>query len=107
MKSKDTLIELIKDVASQVLPEGAQLILFGSRARGEAREGSDWDLLVLIDKDRVEYSDYDDIVYPLSITGWETGDMVNPIIYTKSEWQDNRITPFYQNVMKEGIVLWA
>lgn len=32
----------------EVLPLGAHAILFGSRARGDARHDSDWDVLILL-----------------------------------------------------------
>ena len=41
MKSSDILKE-IKRIAKEVLPKGGQLILYGSRARNEATEDSDW-----------------------------------------------------------------
>ena len=41
MKSSDILKE-IKRIAKEVLPKGGQLILYGSRARNEADEDSDW-----------------------------------------------------------------
>ena len=33
---------------------GAKVILFGSQARGDAKEDSDWDILILLNKDKVE-----------------------------------------------------
>ena len=45
-------LRVIKDaVASESREEGVEvksIILFGSRARGDYREGSDWDLLVVV-----------------------------------------------------------
>ena len=40
MKSSDILKE-IKRIAKEVLPKGAQLILYGSRARNEADDDSE------------------------------------------------------------------
>ena len=45
MSSKD-IIQGIKQIALQVLPDGADAILFGSRARGDARPDSDYDFLI-------------------------------------------------------------
>ncbi len=106
MNSKEQqVIASIKDVARQILPSGARLILYGSRARGQAHEGSDWDLLVLLDKNKVEQSDYDTIVYPLTAEGWNLGEMIIPVMYTQTEWQQSSFTPFYKNVQQEGIAL--
>ena len=41
--SEDKVVESIKEVAKNVLPENARLLLYGSRARGNYSEGSDWD----------------------------------------------------------------
>ncbi len=56
MKSSDILKE-IKRIAKEVLPKDGQLILYGSRARKEATEDSDWDLLILLDKQEIEMKD--------------------------------------------------
>ncbi|MBO7569446.1 MAG: nucleotidyltransferase domain-containing protein [Bacteroidaceae bacterium] len=44
------VIDNIKEVAKKVLSKGSALYLYGSRARGDYHEGSDWDLLLLLDK---------------------------------------------------------
>ena len=33
--------------------------------------------------------------------------MVNPVMYTTRDWESKKGTPFYENVMKEGVALWA
>ena len=48
------------------------MILYGSRARNEATEDSDWDLLILLDKPKIEQHDYR-YIYPLSICSIELG----------------------------------
>jgi len=98
-------IEQLKRVTRQVLPPNARAILYGSRARGDARNDSDWDILLLIDKDQLLPSDYDSISYPLTLLGWEIGEEINPIIYTLKEWEQYHLSPFCQNVEKEGINL--
>ena len=46
----------IQALKRRILPN-ERVILFGSQARGDAREDSDWDLLVLLDKDKITYDD--------------------------------------------------
>ena len=41
--SEDKVVESINEVAKNVLPEKARLLLYGSRARGDDRECSEWD----------------------------------------------------------------
>jgi predicted nucleotidyltransferase len=62
-KDKTEILESIKDVLQTIVPN-AKVILFGSRARGDARKGSDWDLLML-DQPRIEVADFERISYPL------------------------------------------
>ena len=99
--SEDIVVESIKDVAKNVLPENAKLLLYGSRARGDYSEGSDWDLLVILDKAKIEQSDYDNIVYPLTDLGWGRGEIIIPVLYTKKEWESMSPMPFYQNVEQD------
>jgi hypothetical protein len=36
----------------------------------------------------------------------ETGEVISPLIYSKTDWNENRlITPLFENVSKEGIKL--
>ena len=103
---RSQVINSIKSTATQVLPSGAKLLLFGSQARGDADAGSDWDLLVIVDKEKLSGTEEDDYTYSFYELGWTLGEEINPILYTDSQWQQRSHTPFYKNVMAEGIVLW-
>ena len=81
-------------------------ILLGSRARGTEHEGSDWDILVLLDKPKVTLQDYDKYSYPLRELGWDIDETINPVLFSQKEWEENRHTLFNHNVTREGIVIW-
>jgi predicted nucleotidyltransferase len=83
------------------------VILFGSRARGDAREDSDWDVLILLDKDRITNQDIDDYTYPLRELGWLYNQSINAILYTKKDWNKSIVSPFRQNVLNDGVRLWG
>jgi len=99
------VIDSIKQVASRVLPEGSTLYLYGSRARGDYHEGSDWDLLLLLDKPRLEFEDFDKYSYPFVEMGWDIGEDIRPHAYTKDEWFNGPRSMFYYNVEEDKQVL--
>ena len=104
MSSKD-IIQGIKQIALQVLPDGADAILFGSRARGDARSDSDWDILILISGARANGDDFANYAYPFVEYGWSVEEQINPLIYSYEDWAKRSITPFYMNVQSEEISL--
>lgn len=99
------ILDSIKKTLATSLPQRATAMLYGSQARGDARRDSDWDILIVLDKDKLVPHDYDTVTYPLTKLGWELGTEINPIMYTKKEWEASRITPFYHNVLEDAIVL--
>lgn len=100
------LLDELRASTDQLLGGKGSVLLFGSRARGDYREGSDWDLLVLLDRDGdSSWQDYNEIGYPLNELFWRNNQDVNTIIQTRSEWQRKSFTPFYKNVMRDAIAL--
>lgn len=100
--------QLIVNLAGKLLPKGARLILFGSRARQTAREDSDWDLLILLEKNRRSIEDLDRYVYPFRELGWSLNVEINPIISTFKDMETRRHSILlYQNIENDGIILWG
>ena len=99
------VLNQIRQVAKDTAPQGSMVLLFGSRARGQARKDSDWDILIVLPKNQLQQADYGQVSYPLVELGWTLGEQINPIVYTKQEWEANSITPFYDNVQRDGISL--
>ena len=91
-------------MALRGLPYAMDVRLFGSEARGDAREKSDIDLLILLDSERVNLSDEEKVfskLYPIEL---QYGIAINPIILPKNDW-GKRKTPLYENIEKEGVAL--
>lgn len=101
------VFEAIKTKAKAVVPPDSEVVLFGSRARGDAREDSDWDILILLDKDRIRLDDYNLYSYPFRELGWDLGQYINVVLFTKKGWQEDAANPFHENVNEEGIRIWA
>lgn len=84
----------------------AEIILFGSRARGNFSKDSDWDILILLDNifvDRKEEMIYRDIIFDIEL---ETEQTISTFIYSKEKWYNKHVeTPFYKNVERDGILL--
>ena len=106
MAERYSIITEIRNVAKNSMPQGSRMFLFGSQARGDADESSDWDILILLDKERVKNADFDAVAYPIVELGWRLGIEINPILYTYADWEKRSFTPFYKNIQKDKIELW-
>jgi len=103
MKTKTQHIsQLIRHYINAIDPK-AEVILYGSRARGNERPDSDWDILVLTDYsvDLITERKFRDKLYDLEL---ETVEPLSIFVYSKNDWRTKqRITPFYENVTQEGV----
>ena len=104
MQEKKDILQKVKQTLKTAAPD-ARILLYGSRARGDGQRDSDWDILVILNKQKIESSDYDLISYPIYELGWQEDVMFSVKLYTQAEWNERSFTPFYKNVEKEGIVL--
>lgn len=99
------VIQRITELGRKILPEGASLWLYGSRARGDNSPDSDYDLLILLDKDEISDKDYADYVFTMRMMGWKMDEDINPQIYPRKEWNTWQCLPFHDNVEQDKIVL--
>ena len=103
--NSDIIISRIKDSIHYKDP-GAEAFLFGSRARGEEGPDSDWDILILVDSEKVtnEIEDkFRDGLYDIEL---DSGQIISAFIYPKNQWNSSlRFSPLYHNVELDGILL--
>jgi len=104
VKEHSEIREMISHTVHEVDPK-AKVILFGSRARGDSRTDSDWDVLIVIDSPKVTMNMFKSLGYELWVKGLEAGQEINPIIYTKSQWDNARPSLFRHHILEEGVVL--
>ena len=67
--SPNDILNQIQLLGKEIIPADGHLYLYGSRARGDFKPNSDWDLLILLNKDKEEYSDFDTYSYPFIALG--------------------------------------
>jgi predicted nucleotidyltransferase len=103
MSKRNDMINKIIGIASKDYPD-AEIFLYGSQARSDAKSYSDWDLLILLNSGSISFeieTKLMDDFYELEL---DTGEIISPLIYSKSEWVNKYfLTPFYENIQKEGI----
>ena len=102
---KDGLLLKVKKCILEIEPS-AEVFLFGSRARKDFTEFSDWDFLVLMDGE-VTTARADKIRHSLYEIEWETGEVISTIVKSRQLWNDPnyRIVPLHKAVEREGILL--
>jgi predicted nucleotidyltransferase len=99
------ILSTIKKTVKSVDPT-ATVILYGSFARGDNDKDSDIDLLILVDKPRLTPQESKKIKYPLYDIEFETGQIISPLVLTRGDWETrHKITPFYENVTRDGRAL--
>ncbi|MEM8524494.1 MAG: nucleotidyltransferase domain-containing protein [Bacteroidota bacterium] len=92
---------LVKETVNG-LDAQANVILFGSRARGDFHTESDWDFLILTPQETtVRYRDrIRDSLYMIEL---EHDEIISSVIENQEEWKKYIHSEFYENVSKEGI----
>ena len=99
---KSIVLSKIKTLVKEIDPH-ADVILYGSRARGDEHPDSDWDILILVnaktdlDHERI----FRHRLYEIEL---ETDEAFSISVYNKNEWRSKYwMTPLFQNIAREGL----
>ena len=99
------IVERIKYAIKNIEPT-ATTILYGSEARGDARADSDIDVLILLEGDKRNLHREEALSGALYDLELNTGVLISPMIMLRRQWENRPFkTPFFINVMNEGITL--
>lgn len=103
MENQKEFLEAIKQVVLS-FDKKAEVILYGSRARGDYREDSDWDVLVLTSRKLGAEAEraMSDKLYEVELKYLQA---VAAFIEDKETWAYWDIRPLNKNVAREGIIL--
>jgi predicted nucleotidyltransferase len=105
MSKKEQILKQIIGVVDNNAPD-SEVYLYGSRARGNAKKLSDWDLLILLNNTTIPFdfeTKFMDEFYDLEL---ETGEIISPLIYSKNDWNSTYfLSPLYENIKNEGVRL--
>lgn len=103
--AKSEVAQAVKRIVREFDPE-AEVILYGSRARGDAEPDSDWDFLVLTGE-ALTFEEEEALharLYPLQV---ENDAVFSLIVEPKSRWGSGPMTRalFHENVEREGCLV--
>jgi predicted nucleotidyltransferase len=80
-----------------------QILLFGSRARGDAHDDSDYDMLVVVDRRTPALRA---VILEIESQLMERyGALVTTVLRSEPEWQQLQGFPLARNIAREGVLL--
>lgn len=84
----------------------AEVYLFGSRARGDNRKDSDWDILVISPKEKITFDYESELRDPIIDLELDSGEVISLLVYSKKDWIGKQsVSPLFTNVSREGIMI--
>ena len=105
MSRYSEILSKIREVVDIIAPN-SEVYLYGSRARGNPKKQSDWDILILLNLSLITFDFEKRLIDGLYDVEIETGEVISPMIYTKKDWdKKHSFTPLYENINREGIRL--
>ena len=100
--STDIIIQELREVIQKEIGTALRdIILFGSRARGDSSPDSDYDILVLVDN---ETKEIEDKIFNASYEiGWRNNVIITVFVHNKGYFDSKKYEPLFMNIRKEGI----
>lgn len=95
--------KMIKQKIAKIDPQ-AEVYLFGSRARGDFNEESDWDILILTQREVSKLKEQAAYRAAILEVMDATQQVISCVIRNKRDWHAlHTQTPFYKSLEKESV----
>jgi uncharacterized protein len=88
MPNQQSILARIKKIVLYKDPS-AKVYLYGSRARGTMQSDSDWDLVILLNKDKITTEIERSVTHPLYDLEFEIGEVISPMVYSEKNGIQN------------------
>ena len=105
-----SIIAQLHESLTNIFPhEQFDVILFGSYARNDADDGSDIDVMFLVDSSRQTIQEkHWQVGEAAAEVLMDHGIVVSPIVENRAYYHENaNILPFFKNVQREGVKISA
>jgi len=103
MRKDKVLDYFLHQIREQLGDHLKKIILFGSRARGDDVQGSDYDCLVVVDE--VSRSIKDIVDEAAGETLYQYNAVISALIITEGKYRQKTYSPLLMNIIKEGVAL--
>lgn len=101
---KHLILSKIKSIVYTIDPN-SEIILFGSQARGDERDDSDWDLMILT-RQKTNLSHEQKFRHALFELELEFNISLSVFVKYKPEWETKYVaTPLYKNILADGVTI--
>ena len=103
MDRNQNILKQVKERIHRIDPD-AKIFLFGSRARDDFRNDSDWDFLILTEK-QISQELKNKISDSLFEAELDIDQVLTSIVQNVTIWEKYSNTPIYRNIINDSIEL--
>lgn len=92
--------QLVSQTIRKIDPD-AEVVLFGSQARGDSHDESDWDFLIISDKlaQKEEKRKLRNVLLDIEL---EQEVIISQIVMTHNDWKNSTGLPLHEDIINEG-----
>lgn len=100
MDTSEHIPQLVSKTVRQIDPN-AEVVLFGSQARGDSHDESDWDFLIISDKlaQKEEKRKLRSVLLDIEL---EQEIIISQIVMTPNDWKNSTGMPLHEDIINEG-----